>query len=454
MLEDLGRRVAWFVRLRWLAIAGVLSASAVARFLLGFDFWVLPIVLVVAALAAANLGFHFWRRRRQDEPGLLLIARVQVMADLFALVLLLYFSGGVENPFSYYFIFHTIIAGILLPDKESILITTVAVVLYSGMVLLDYFGAAPHFPLTGFYQDPMWRQGSFVLVRLFVLATTLYIAQYFTASIRRRLNEKTDALAEANRQLQEADRNRVQSVLQVTHELRAPLGAVESLLDTIRKGYVGKCCDQCDARAVIERAYVRTKNLMTLTDDLLDLHKMELGSMVLHKTPLRLDRIVDEVVEDMLPSAVDKGVTISREGFADLPMVEVDAKSMTMVISNLVANAVKYNVSGGTVMVSARRREDGVEVAVADTGVGIPPAELPRVFDVFFQGENARKTKRMGVGLGLSLVKRIVEAHGGTITAESEPGKGSRFVVLIPTGNGAAPRQSPPYRGQDELPSS
>jgi signal transduction histidine kinase len=406
----------------------------------GYRLQVLPLALMVSVLVLANGLFEFWHRRRSDQHDLLLSARVQVGFDLVVLVLLLYFSGGVENPFQFYFIFHTIIAGILLSDRESILITTLTVVLYSTMVTLDGLGIVPHFALGGAgLEAPPYRQAVVVLGRLFAFTTTLYIARYFTVAIRRRLNEKTAALAQANRRLEQADRNRVQAVLQVTHELRSPLGAVGSLLDTIRQGYVGKFSEQCDARAVVERAYNRTQNLLTLTDDLLDLHKMELGSMVLHKAPLRLDRVADEAVHDLLPAAVERNVTVTREDFADIPLVEADPKTISMVFSNLVANAIKYNLPAGTVRISGRRTEGGVEVSVTDSGRGIPADELPRVFDIFFQGEYSRQTKRMGVGLGLSLVKRIVEAHGGTIRVESEPGKGSRFTFFLPLGNSHRP---------------
>jgi signal transduction histidine kinase len=435
MLEDLSRRVGWFIRLRWVAVAGVAIALVVARFGVGLRYAPWPVAGLLAALALCNAAFTVWHRRRQDSPGLLLIARSQVYCDVVALALLLYFTGGVENPFSFYFIFHTIIAGILLPDVESLLITTLTVALYSAMVSLDLFGFIPHFRLSGLYPLPLFEQGRVVFIKLFAFATTLYIARYFTVEIRNRLNEKSAALARANEQLREADRNRVQAVLQVTHELRAPLGGVASLLDMIRHGYVGRACDQCDSRPIIERVYTRVKNLLALTDDLLDLNKIELGSRVLNTTPVALGRVADEVVEDLLPRAVERNVTISRAGLSELPLVEADAKSITMVMSNLVANAVKYNVPGGTVRIIAALRGDLVEVSVVDTGQGIPPEELPHVFDLFFQGANARKSQRMGVGLGLSLVKRIVEAHGGRITVESEPGKGSTFTFFLPVGN-------------------
>lgn len=425
-------RLTWFVRLRWLAVAGVLATLPVAWFLLRVRFQPVPVLVVTAWLAAYNVFFLRQLRRPASQARLLGLARAQIVLDLFALVVLLYFAGGAENPFSLYLVFHTAIAAIIFPGRASLLVTTLAFGLYALMVGLDHSGGIPHFPLTGLYTVSPLRSTRSVLANLFVLGSTLYIVRYFVASLSRRLNQRTGELAQANEKLLQADRDRLQSVIIVTHELRSPMAAVDSLLETITGGYVNRSCMDCGAQPVIERARKRIKGLLKLTGDVLDLHQMELGGVRFDNVRLRLDRIVDDVVEEFGSLAGTTGVNVEPAGMAELPDVEGDAESVRFIIANLVSNGIRYNRAGGTVAISGRRAGNMVEVHVADTGVGIPEADLPRVFDIFYRGSYARQKERLGAGLGLSLVKRLVAAHGGSVNVTSTEGVGSDFVFSLP----------------------
>ena len=432
--EEIKKGINWFIRLRWFAICGVVLVALIARFLLNIQFMLLLIILLVLWLIAYNTFFLLRCKRlsTQDFSKLLLIARSQVILDLITLVLLLYFSGGIENPFSYYFIFHIVIASILLPDRESIFTTTFTVVFYSSMVLLDYHGVIPHFPLLGLYKTPIYQEANFVLTKLFVFATALYIVCYFSISVSNKLSQKTGELITANRKLRQADENRVHAVLLVTHELRVPLSSVGSLLNTVLKGYITKLCSRCKVMPVIKRSHIRVKNLLTLTDDLLDFHKMELESTMIKKVSLKLEKIFNETIYELKSLSKKRNISIHKVQLSNLPPVLANVESAKTIVSNLISNAIKYNVPNGTVTISAKRLDNFVEVYISDTGVGIPKEDLPRVFELFYQGDYARKTKRKGVGLGLSLVKKLVESQGGNICVESECGKGSKFTFTLP----------------------
>jgi signal transduction histidine kinase len=415
-------RLTWFVRLRWLAVAGVLATLPIAWFLLHVRFHPVPILAVTTWLAVYNVYFRQQLRRPASQARLLGLARAQIVLDLFALVVLLYFAGGSENPFSFYFVFHTAIAAIIFPGRWSLVVTTLAFGLYALMVGLDHAGAIPHFPLTGLYAVAPLRSARPVFANLFVFGSTLYIVRYFVSAVSRRLNQRTGELAEANEKLRQADRDRLQSVIMVTHELRSPMAAADSLLETVTGGYVNKSCMDCGAQPIIERARRRIKGMLKLTGDVLDLHQMELGSIRLDNARLRLDRIVDDVVEEFGSLAGTADIKVVPAGLAELPDVEGDAESVRFIFANLVSNGIRYNRAGGTVTISGRRAGDMVEVHVADTGVGIPEVDLPRVFDIFYRGSYARQKERLGAGLGLSLVKRLVAAHGGSVSVTSTEG--------------------------------
>lgn len=424
----------WFIRLRWIAILGVLVVFTLTRTVFQVRYNALPVALLLLWLAVYNTFFWYVSKRFSDMSASmsLIVARGQVYLDLVTLALLLYFSGGVENPFSYYFIFHVVIASILLPGKEGLFITSLTVIIYSSMVFLDYFGFIPHFPLSGVYAASMYQEARFVLAKLFVFASTLYIVCYFTTSISNQLNKKTDELVRTNEKLRQADEDRIRAVLVVTHELRAPLTSIKSLLDTALKGYVNLRCKRCGAMPVIRRSCLRIKNLLALTDDLLDFHKIELGSTILKKTPLRLEEVITDTIRELKGWSRKKGISVSKSHVKDLPPVLVDANSAKTIVSNLISNAIKYNNNNGTVKISGRHIDGFVEVSVCDSGMGIPRADLTKVFELFYQGDYTTRMKRKGVGLGLSLVKKLVETHGGEISVESEWGKGSTFTFTLP----------------------
>ena len=418
-------RLTWFVRLRWLAIAGVLVTLLSAWFLLHLRFQPIPLLAVTAGLAVYNVFFGQQLRRPASPARRLGLARAQIILDLFALVLLLYFAGGIENPFSFYFVFHIAIAAIIFPGLGSLVITTLAFGLYTLMAGLDWSGVIPHFPLTGLYSVSFYRSAGPVLTNLFVFGSTLYIVRYITAAISRRLSRRTEELAAANRRLQEADRTRLQSILTVTHELRSPAAAAASLLEVLDR--VGPE----ERPALIDRARKRINGLVRLTSDLLDLHQLELGTMKFEPAPLRLDRVVAEAIEELAARASADGVRLEQSGMAELPEVMADAQSVRFIVVNLMSNGIKYNRPGGLVAVSGTRAGSMVEVHVVDTGVGIPDEDLPRVFDLFYRGSYARQ-KEPGAGLGLSLVKRLVAAHGGTVAVSSKAGEGSDFSFSLP----------------------
>jgi signal transduction histidine kinase len=433
-LSELYRQLVWFTRLRWLAIAGVLVAVPAAWFGLGVRFALVPVLAVTAGIAAYNV-FFWWRQRRMAQAqgipsarpsSLLALAWSQIVLDLVALTTLLYFSGGIGNPFSFYFVFHTVIAAVIFPGRGSLVVTTLGFGLYSLMLLLDHSGLVPHFPLSGLYSSPPFESYPALLAALFVFGSTLFIVRHFTAALSRRLNLRTQELAGANDKLREADRNRLQSVIMVAHELRSPAAAATSLLEVLDRAAP-------EARpALIERARQRIDGLLRLISDVLDLHQLELGTTIVETAPLSVTAAVEAAVAEYAALARERGVTVQAELASDLPLVQANVRYLEFAVRNLLANAIQYNRTGGSATVSARQTDGFLEVEVADTGIGITEADLPHVFDIFFRGAEARKTDRLAPGLGLSLVKRLVETQGGTVQVESTAGQGSRFSFTVP----------------------
>jgi two-component system sensor histidine kinase BaeS len=228
----------------------------------------------------------------------------------------------------------------------------------------------------------------------------------------------------------------------VSHELRSPLGAMQQNLFVLLKELAGVAT--ADQQRRLERMSIRLGDLLALVNRWLRGFSVDFSGLKEGFVPVRIAEPASEAAESIQPEAVRKAVTIEVEADAEA-VVLGDAGTLTEALLNVIGNAVKYSREGGKVHVSAVRRDEKVVVSVTDTGVGIPEADLPRLFDAFYRGQ-AASGGAGGAGIGLAVTRRIVEAHGGTITAASVPGRGSTFVIELPAlGTSAtAPEGAPP----------
>jgi signal transduction histidine kinase len=238
-------------------------------------------------------------------------------------------------------------------------------------------------------------------------------------------------LADKSRQLEDASRHKSEFLASMSHELRTPLNAIIGYSEMLAEeaGEAGAGALLAD----LEKVNAAGKHLLSLINDILDLSKVEAGRMELELAEFDLGGALETARVMLTERAARKGLTLTLEVPPDLGRVEADERKVKQVVFNLLTNAVKFTPGGGRVTLSARRADGHVEIAVADTGVGIAPEDLPRIFEEFRQvGDQAGQSE--GTGLGLALVKRFVELHGGSVRLESQVGVGSTFTVALPVG--------------------
>jgi len=235
-------------------------------------------------------------------------------------------------------------------------------------------------------------------------------------------------------QLKALDRMKSQFVSMVSHDLKSPLAAIEGYLDVILAGSAGD--DPARIRQMLERCKDRAQSLQALIRDLLDLTSLESGKISRHLEPLNLGEIVEGCVDLLRVTAEEKDIRLVVDAPEGLPAVEVDAREMEQVLTNLIGNGIKYNRPGGEVRVSLGAEGDWVRVDVADTGIGMAAEDASRIFDEFYRVRSEETSKISGTGLGLTIVKKIIDAHFGQIEVASEPGKGSTFTVRLPLPRG------------------
>jgi len=226
--------------------------------------------------------------------------------------------------------------------------------------------------------------------------------------------------------LERAERLRRNMVADVAHELRTPLSNLSGYLEAIRDGVVKPDTDTI--RSLDEEA----SSLSRLVDDLQELSLADAGELKLTCHKEGASKLIKQVVAALQPKAAAKGLTVSVNLPDDLPPVNIDSHRIRQVLHNLLENAVAHTTQGDTITVTSWQQDNQLKVSVADTGAGIPAKDLPNIFERFYRVDKSRTRATGGTGLGLTIAKRLVEAHGGKIEVQSEPGKGSTFTFALP----------------------
>jgi signal transduction histidine kinase len=349
-------RLGGFVAMRWIATASVLIASLLATQVVGISFPLIPIYVIVAIMAFYNLLLFFQSRALKAEAsglptyGILVplrlslrrllmipkassplvakaraIGNLHIILDLLALTAILHYTGGIENPFIFFFTFHVIISGILLHYRVAYVVATLAIFLVLLMVGLEYNGVIPHVNLEGFVFPNRFVQGPYILGILVALTICLYASAFMvtllSGELRKRqrevvalkdsaIREKTKELKEANRELAKLETGRKQLLHFlgiVAHDLKAPLSAVQSYLQLMVGGYAGEIADR--HKHMLNRSSQRITELLNLISDLLDISRIESGQIVSEFDMISFSKTVKESLENVRNTAKEKKIT-------------------------------------------------------------------------------------------------------------------------------------------------
>ncbi len=446
-------RLRVYVNMRWLVVLGIIGCTLVASQVFHIGFPTLPVYIICAVIALYNLLLFRWTQGLQKEEARLVVKKaqtqgnIQILLDLVTLTVLLHYTGGIENPFIFLYLAHTIAASIVLPKRQAYILATLAIFMITLVVSLEYASVIPHVNLGGFVLPDRYKQFSRVVGVLFTVATLVYGCTYVVTAVsgelRRRqremvklrdqlLEKRTMELEQASNEiakLGDERRHFARFLGVVAHDLQSPLVATQSFISYILDGYTGQITD--GQKDLLERGVRRIDGLLTLITDLLDIPRIETGQITREMREISLNEVVKRSLEGLDNLAQQKGLALKMELPDSELKVNGASRRLQQVITNLVSNAINYT-NEGTVLVRVADSDNEVRVEVIDSGIGILPEDLPRLFNDFFRGSNVGSK---GTGLGLSISKRIVEAHGGKIWAESpapETKKGSKFTFTIP----------------------
>lgn len=424
-VRDLEIRIVWLINLRWLAVIGLFLVLTGARYVLKMN---LPFLMLYAGnliLILYNSLFFFYRDSKWGFKRAYFFANLQISLDLILLIYLIHFAGSYENPFIFFFIFHMVIASILLSNKAAYLQATLVVFLFGISTGGESLGLLPHYHLNGLIPAERCYLDLNYFIWIYVtFASTLYIIVYLTTTIVNKLRKREN-------ELEAADKLKSQYVQSVAHDIKGSLSAIQSCLKVVLTGLTGPVSEK--SGEMIARAERRSLSLLDFLNDLLALSKMRVSEKMEKKRVL-LSELVKRVVEQLNPEIIEKGLIIIVGNTVSNSFIHANPLAIEQLFANILMNAVQYTPKGGKITLNFQEVKAGgfIRIVISDTGIGIPKEVLPTIFNDFFRAKEARELTKHGTGLGLAIAKHIVEEHGGEIRVESEEGRGCSFIFTLP----------------------
>jgi signal transduction histidine kinase len=445
--RELVERLGWFTHVRWLMAGGTLLLLLFCWYGLGVRFHVAnapptlgPAFCVTWLIFFYNAVFTVLVRRIRrggtiSRRGINLLALGQIACDMIAVTALVHHTGGVANYFVILVLLPMVIASELLPQALAYLCAAGASGLINAMAWGEYFGllAYVHVDLSGGRGESvvsgLHADWVYVLQVTGAMSAMSFMMVFIASAISTRLRQREHELEDAYRRLHGADEAKSFFMRKAGHEMRAPLAAIVSMLDAVAQDGQARLTDQ--QQRLMNRAAMRCKALMEMVNDLRRYARLRAAPRdVLHTGYLALNELAEQVIE--LLGAHAAAARLSLTARVEPVPVTADEELIKQVVINLVTNAIQYTPQGGSVEVMVRAEKLWAVLEVADTGIGLSETARRHLFEEFYRSPEAKKTFLDGTGLGLSICKRIIDIHGGQISAQSRPGGGSIFSVRLP----------------------
>ena len=421
--EAVRKRNLWFIKLRYSVVMVLAGFLFITSFIFKIDYSETQVaagLMIIISILVYNLVLHRLRksvRFEADKFNPLHLSLIQIFLDLISLLLLVYYTGGIESPLYIQFVFLVIIGSLILPGT---LVYTMAAFFISGFAILttlEYYQIISHHSIAGLLTYPLYDNPNYIAAFLFTFTFMVFLSVYLANGMARQLYKREKDLVDSMKKINAAEKEKQKYIMGIVHEIKTPIVAVASYIDIILQKFLGPIDETIEEKLV--RAKNRTDEGIQMINDVLNVSKLTLYDQY------------DE--EDVDVFEIVSGVVKRRKISADAHLIKLklsderekkenirgDKFLLDIAISNLVGNSIKYGVDGGTVEVTISRDSKNLYIEVCDDGVGIPEDEMPKIFRDFYRAVNVKKIVTEGSGLGLSVVKRIIERHGGLVKVQS-----------------------------------
>ena len=424
---SLRRKNIWLIKLRWIACGAALIYALLTNALIPQVIPLGNLLVVIVVLTATNFIYFRYIKLRspeklKNEEKLVLI---QIIVDLILLTMIVHFSGGMENPFYFFYIFHIIIAATIFDaPKQPFLVAGVAVFLFSFLAISEHLELIPHYCIIHHTHSVIQ-----LILSLAGFYVTIFVSSYIGVTLMKRHQKVKNLIFQQNERLQEASKTKLKFFRFVSHELKSPIVAVQSSINVIIDIMGNEIPEK--ALEMLERARIRTRQMLAILKDLVDLS---------YDRPVSIDQVdlvnpcdyLDEFIENERPRADEKNIKIIQNICSERGDIKIDRFILEKIFSNLLSNAVRYTPPDGKVLVETDLDNHFWSFKISDTGIGITEEDQKQIFDEFYRAKNAKKFATIGTGLGLNIVKKMVENLGGQIELVSKLNQGTTITVRIP----------------------
>ena len=427
--------VKWFIRIRWFAVFILIISNYIVKHLFNISIQEIPVYILSMILFALNVLHTIILRRitkKESSKTILIIKQeihFQILTDIIILTLILHYSGGIENPLILFYFFHLIIASSIFSTLKSYLYVAFTILLVALLATFECYSFIPHYNMEGFVNHELYKNTLFVFGTGFVFICTSILVVSLSHMIISRSIKSEETYVKSNIELENKDKLKNEYVLRVTHDIKGHVAAILSCIEVIRSKIAGPLNEVQEEFA--NRAFERTELLSSFVKNLLNLTKKRLK----HDSELEeflFGGLINKVVNPIQILARDRSIDFNIYVDKSIQMITGNPLAIEELYSNLLLNAVKYTPPHGHIALTVRNRYNDIITEISDSGIGIPKEELPKVFDEFYRGTNVPKDIKTGSGLGLSIVKQIVENHNGKIWVSSELGVWTKFTFVLP----------------------
>jgi signal transduction histidine kinase len=436
-------RNTWFIKLRYIAFFSLILFLLSAQFVLNLKFksgQFLILVLISFSILVYNLILYSITKSTilQNDPNKfnpMSLSLIQIGLDILALFLLSYYTGGIESPLYMFFIFHMIIGSMILPGYIIYMVSGVIVFCFFAFSFLEYFAVIPHYAIEGFTKIAYYNDLNYILIFATAFGIMIFVSVFFTNTIASSLYRSEQELKVTLDKLDEAEKVKQKYTMGIVHEIKSPIVAVQSYLDIILGKYVGPVSSQVEDK--IKKARHRTEESINIINDVLNISRIKLLDKI-PKEEFDLKKLILDNIEKRKAQAENKNIDVKfYDKHPENENYNGDKSLIDLAFSNLLGNAIKYTNDGGKVEIIINKNEGKTNIEVCDNGVGIPGKDQNKIFRDFYRASNVKDSAYDGTGLGLSVVKQIVEQHGGTVSFQSPSrladihGVGTSFLIQL-----------------------
>ncbi len=422
-------RLAWSVNLRWLAVLSFSTAIVLIRLFIGLALPYSKIYFLLLLLTTLNLVYWVILKIIKDftfaEEFVFLF--LHIFFDLIILTGLIHYAGGVENPLYLFYIFHIVLSSVMFPIWLAYIIASIANLLFILLVYLESTGVLHHFCI---FEHTLHQNPHSLALTILIFVTTMYVSAYICTTFMMFYRSAKRKIDEQNQLLIKADYEKTRFFQFASHELKSPVIAIKSTLDGILLSRASQL-DETVSDLMI-RASNRSGQMLDMINELLEISRSRTQfSDGAGDEAHDLGLLLGGIIANVQPEAEKNQIKIEFNG-AQTALLPVSEKDLIHIFQNLISNAVRYTKPGGRVVVGLENQPEFFRVTVTDTGIGISEEDQNHIFDEFFRAANAKKLIHYGTGLGLSLVRELVEKCQGRIKVSSRLDEGSSFIVTFP----------------------